>query len=42
MGGNVLVQAEKGRESERIEKGRLAMTRWREWGGKESPRGAER
>ena len=42
MGVNGVVEAEKGRERERVEKWRPAMTTWREGGGEESPRGAER
>ena len=40
MGINGVVEAEKGREKERVEKQRLAMTTWREGEGEESPRGA--
>ena len=48
MGVNGAVEAEKGRETETEterrgrEEWKLAMTKWREGGGEESPRGAER
>ena len=37
-----VVEAKKGRERERIEKQRPAMTMWREVGGEESPREGKR
>ena len=39
MGVNGVVEEEKGRERESVEKWRLAMTTWREGGEEESPRG---
>ena len=36
----MVVEVEKGRENEIVEKWRPAMTTWREGGGEESPRGA--
>ena len=40
MGVNGGVEAEKGREREKVEKQRPAMTPWRKGRGEESPRGS--
>ena len=42
MGVNGVVKAEKGRERERVEKQRPAMTMWRRGRGEKSPRGARK